>query len=97
MDAAELGVWAPGEEVSEGLSLSSLELSRTDRRALPLMRKLPDRLFREYQQLIYREAGIFLGPAKKALLMGLVGLGAVAANWAQIISRRSADSDRAPR
>jgi chemotaxis protein methyltransferase CheR len=32
--------------------------------------ELPDRLFREYQQLIYREAGIFLGPAKKALLMG---------------------------
>jgi len=32
--------------------------------------ELPDSLFREYQELIYRHAGIFLGPAKKALLLG---------------------------
>jgi chemotaxis protein methyltransferase CheR len=32
--------------------------------------ELPDGLFRAYQELIYRHAGIFLGPAKKALLMG---------------------------
>jgi chemotaxis protein methyltransferase CheR len=32
--------------------------------------ELPDSLFREYQELIYRQAGIYLGPAKKALLLG---------------------------
>ncbi|MDY7228295.1 CheR family methyltransferase [Hyalangium rubrum] len=32
--------------------------------------EVPDRIFRGYQQLIYREAGIHLGPAKKALLVG---------------------------
>ncbi|MDC0708057.1 protein-glutamate O-methyltransferase CheR [Stigmatella sp. ncwal1] len=37
---------------------------------LPAVRTLPDRVFRGYQQLIYREAGIFLGPAKRALLIG---------------------------
>jgi chemotaxis protein methyltransferase CheR len=31
---------------------------------------LPDRVFQGYQRLIYREAGISLGPSKKALLMG---------------------------
>ncbi len=31
---------------------------------------LPDRVFQGYQRLIYREAGIYLGPTKKALLMG---------------------------
>lgn len=32
--------------------------------------ELPDSLFREYQEIIYRHAGISLGPAKKALLVG---------------------------
>jgi chemotaxis protein methyltransferase CheR len=32
--------------------------------------ELPDRVFHGYQRLIYREAGIYLGPHKKALLMG---------------------------
>jgi chemotaxis protein methyltransferase CheR len=32
--------------------------------------ELPDEIFRAYQEIIYREAGIYLGPAKKALLMG---------------------------
>jgi len=32
--------------------------------------ELPDNLFREYQQLIYSQAGIFLSPVKKALLLG---------------------------
>jgi chemotaxis protein methyltransferase CheR len=32
--------------------------------------ELPDRVFYGYQRLIYREAGIYLGPNKKALLMG---------------------------
>jgi chemotaxis protein methyltransferase CheR len=32
--------------------------------------ELPDRVFHGYQRLIYREAGIYLGPNKKALLMG---------------------------
>lgn len=31
---------------------------------------LPDRVFQGYQRLIYREAGISLGPTKKALLVG---------------------------
>jgi chemotaxis protein methyltransferase CheR len=32
--------------------------------------ELPDRIFHGYRRLIYREAGIYLGPHKKALLMG---------------------------
>jgi chemotaxis protein methyltransferase CheR len=32
--------------------------------------ELPDSLFQAYQELIYRQAGIYLGPAKKALLLG---------------------------
>jgi len=32
--------------------------------------ELPDRIFYGYRRLIYREAGIYLGPHKKALLMG---------------------------
>ena len=32
--------------------------------------ELPDRVFYGYQRLIYREAGIYLGPHKKALLIG---------------------------
>ena len=32
--------------------------------------ELPDRIFLGYRKLIYREAGIYLGPHKKALLMG---------------------------
>ncbi len=32
--------------------------------------ELPDRVFHGYQRLIYREAGIYLGPHKKALLVG---------------------------
>jgi chemotaxis protein methyltransferase CheR len=32
--------------------------------------ELPDRVFHGYQRLIYREAGIYLGPHKKALLIG---------------------------
>ncbi|WP_224242698.1 CheR family methyltransferase [Hyalangium gracile] len=32
--------------------------------------ELPDRVFQGYQRLIYREAGIYLAPTKKALLVG---------------------------
>ena len=32
--------------------------------------ELPDRIFYSYRRLIYQEAGIYLGPHKKALLMG---------------------------
>jgi chemotaxis protein methyltransferase CheR len=32
--------------------------------------ELPDRIFYGYRRLIYQEAGIYLGPHKKALLMG---------------------------
>jgi chemotaxis protein methyltransferase CheR len=34
------------------------------------MPELPDRIFYAYRRLIYQEAGIYLGPHKKALLMG---------------------------
>ncbi|HEX8704564.1 MAG TPA: protein-glutamate O-methyltransferase CheR [Myxococcaceae bacterium] len=45
--------------------------SREDKHAaLFTVPELPDSIFREYQELIYRQAGIFLGPAKKALLVG---------------------------
>jgi chemotaxis protein methyltransferase CheR len=32
--------------------------------------ELPDRVFHGYQRLVYQEAGIYLGPNKKALLIG---------------------------
>ncbi len=44
------------------------QLPEPDSSTLP--GELPDRVFHGYQRLIYREAGIYLGPTKKALLMG---------------------------
>lgn len=38
--------------------------------ALGVLPELPDRVFHGYRRLIYQEAGIYLGPHKKALLIG---------------------------
>jgi chemotaxis protein methyltransferase CheR len=53
--------------MSEDAGLNSLASEPLAFAGLP---ELPDRIFYGYRRLIYREAGIYLGPHKKALLMG---------------------------
>jgi chemotaxis protein methyltransferase CheR len=49
---------------------TALKLPGSEPDTFPSPVELPDRVFHGYQRLIYREAGIYLGPNKKALLMG---------------------------
>ncbi|MFL5347199.1 MAG: CheR family methyltransferase [Hyalangium sp.] len=51
-------------------SQAALKLQAPEPGSSLLSSEIPDRVFYGYQRLIYREAGIYLGPNKKALLMG---------------------------
>jgi chemotaxis protein methyltransferase CheR len=53
--------------MSQGMSLKPGDTEPGSHTRPP---ELPERVFHGYQQLIYREAGIRLGPTKKALLVG---------------------------
>jgi chemotaxis protein methyltransferase CheR len=53
--------------MSEGAGANPLASEPPAFSGLP---ELPDRIFHGYRRLIYQEAGIYLGPHKKALLMG---------------------------